>query len=94
MICFIYRSNKRAEMYLYTLLRDDFSNLPEPLLQIFGIPEFSMTLNLAKRSRLARVDIEKVKNELLEHGFYLQMPPVILEDQNSLNPKEESTHGK
>jgi len=92
MICYIYRSNKKSEMYLYSLLRDDFPQLPESLLQIFGKPEFSMMVNLGKRSLLARVDIEKVKKELVENGFYLQMPPVISADHNTLNPNEESVN--
>ncbi len=90
MISFIYRSPKRAEMYLYTVKRDDFSVLPEELLQVFGVPEFSMVVNLEKRDSLARVNIETVKNELLKNGYYLQMPPTVLVDQNTLEPIENS----
>ena len=88
MICFIYRSPKKSEMYLYTLKRDDFTNIPQPLIKVFGPPEFSMVINLEKRDSLARVDIKLVKQHLLEDGYYLQMPPTLYDDQNYLKPKE------
>jgi len=64
-------------MYLYLPKRDDFSSVPEALLKVFGQPEFALQLNLAKRDKLAREDIEEVKAKIQEQGFYLQMPPVI-----------------
>ena len=75
MISFIYRSPKKAEMYLYLKKKDGFDDLDEGLKKVFGAPEFVMMLNLDKRDRLARVDIERVKEELSENGFYLQLPP-------------------
>lgn len=75
MLCAIYRSNKRDRTYLYVEKKDDFSRVPEELLQGFGKPEFSMVLNLAQRKKLATADIEKVKKSLEEQGYYLQVPP-------------------
>ena len=75
-------------MYLYTAIRDDFTKIPESLLKVFGIPDFSMTINLGKRDTLARVDIEQVKQQLLDDGYYLQMPPTVYNDQNYLEPEE------
>ena len=72
---FIYRSPKKAEMYLYLADKDGFDDLDEPLKKAFGKPEFVMTLNLAKREQLARVDINNVTAALEEQGFFLQMPP-------------------
>jgi len=89
MICYIYRSTLKSEMYLYTITKDKFSNIPEPLLKAFGRPEFSMVINLKKRNKLARVDIITVKEHLETDGYYLQMPPSIYDDQNYLNPKED-----
>ncbi|WP_196137701.1 YcgL domain-containing protein [Aliikangiella sp. G2MR2-5] len=77
MLASVYRSNKKDEMYLYLATKDDFSSVPEELLKVFGKPEFSMQLNLAKRSKLARVDIQEVTRKIEEQGYYLQMPPVI-----------------
>ncbi|MFT5451399.1 MAG: hypothetical protein ACI9N9_000883 [Enterobacterales bacterium] len=89
MICYIYRSTLKSEMYLYTLTKDEYSNIPEPLLKAFGRPEFSMVINLQKRDKLARVDINKVKEHLDTEGYYLQMPPSIYDDQNYLKPNED-----
>ncbi|WP_066745646.1 YcgL domain-containing protein [Proteus myxofaciens] len=77
MICAIYRSIKRDQTYLYIEKKDDFSRIPEELLQSFGEPQFAMSLSLAQRERLANADIEKVKQALNEQGFYLQVPPPV-----------------
>lgn len=36
--CWIYRSPRKDEMYLYITREDDFSRVPEALLQRFGKP--------------------------------------------------------
>lgn len=90
MICFIYRSSKKSEMYLYTLIKDDFTAIPEQLMNVFGKPEFSMMVNLKQRTKLARADIEKVREQLNEDGYYLQMPPSVLDDQNTLTPDSDA----
>jgi uncharacterized protein YcgL (UPF0745 family) len=61
-------------MYLYIETRDDFSQVPELLMQMFGQPNLVMTISL-KRKNLAQVDVEKVKISLKEEGFFLQLPP-------------------
>ena len=71
-------------MYLYIVSRDDFTEVPEQLLKVFGKPDFSMMINLQKRSKLARVDIDVVNEKLQGDGYYLQMPPSIVDDQNYL----------
>lgn len=75
MLVAVYRSAKKADTYLYIAKRDDFSPVPEPLMDSFGKPQFVMLLPLQKREKLAQVDIEKLKSELNEKGFYLQLPP-------------------
>lgn len=81
MLASVYRSNKKEEMYLYIPVKDDFSNVPEALLKVFGEPEFSLQINLSKRKKLARVSIDEVRQKLAEDGFYLQMPPTIHHNQ-------------
>jgi len=77
MLVSVYRSPLKDQMYLYLAVKDDFSEVPEELLKVFGKPEFALQLNLAKRDKLARVNINDVKRGLLEQGFFLQLPPVI-----------------
>ena len=75
MITYIFRSPKKDEMYLYLSDKDGFNDLDETLQKTFGEAEFVMMINLAKRNKLARVDINKVKESITEKGYYLQMPP-------------------
>lgn len=74
-LCTIYKSSKKAETYLYVEKTDDFSKVPEPLLKMMGKPLLVMTLDLDRRKELALADLSKVKEELQEKGFYLQIPP-------------------
>ncbi|ASJ96592.1 MULTISPECIES: YcgL domain-containing protein [Shewanella] len=75
MICAVYKSRIKADCYLFVEKRNDFERVPEPLMKMFGTPELVMILPLNKRSQLALADIEKVKVELADKGYYLQLPP-------------------
>ncbi|SJL82825.1 YcgL domain-containing protein [Vibrio palustris] len=74
MLCSIYKSAKKEGTYLYLPKRDDFSQVPDTLLDMFGKPVFVMLINLKDRT-LATVDIDHVKESMLEKGFFLQLPP-------------------
>lgn len=78
MLCFIYKSLKKAELYLYLDKKDDFSALPEPLLQSVGRLEFVMELELTPERKLAKEKSEKVLAALQEKGFFVQLPPTML----------------
>jgi uncharacterized protein YcgL (UPF0745 family) len=75
--CKVYRSDSKAETYLY--LRDglEFGDLPVQLQASFGEPWLVMSLEVSKEQKLARVNVEKVLASLAEHGFYLQLPPKL-----------------
>ena len=77
MLCFIYKSNKKSELYLYIDKQDDFSSIPEAILKSIGLPEFVMQLDITPERKLAREKATNVLKGIEEHGFYLQMPPVI-----------------
>jgi len=77
MLCAIYKSSKKAQTYLFVKQRDDFSDVPELLMTTFGTPALVTIVNLATRDKLAMADIAKVKESLLEQGFYLQLPPPV-----------------
>lgn len=77
MICSIYRSPNRDQTYIYIEKKDDFSRVPEELLKQFGKPQFALQISLTNRDKLANADIEKVKSELIEFGYYLQFPPPV-----------------
>jgi uncharacterized protein YcgL (UPF0745 family) len=75
MLCAIYKSAKKAQMYLFVKTRDDFSSVPKALMTVFGTPTLVTLTNLATKSKLAFADLEKVKVNLDEEGYYLQLPP-------------------
>jgi uncharacterized protein YcgL (UPF0745 family) len=75
MLCAIYKSAKKAQMYLFVKTRDDFSLVPEQLMAMFGTPTLVTLTNLATKTKLAFADLEKVKANLDDEGYYLQMPP-------------------
>lgn len=75
MLASVYRSKVKDQMYLYVSKKDDFSQVPDELLKMFGQPDFALQLNLAKRKKLARVELSDVKSALASQGYFLQMPP-------------------
>ena len=73
MLCYIYRSNKKTGAYLYLPEKDNFDDLPENMLLLFGEPEFSMSIKLTPEKRLAQEDTQTVINKLKKEGYYLQL---------------------
>jgi uncharacterized protein YcgL (UPF0745 family) len=78
MQCFIYKSLKKEELYLYLRKKDDFSEIPEPLYNSLGQIEFVMELEITPERKLAREDVNKVLSSLQDKGFFVQMPPTII----------------
>jgi len=74
-ICSIYRSSKKDEMYLYVDKRKGLEAAPEALLQQFGTPIHVLDMLLRPERTLARVDMAKVRKALAEQGWFLQLPP-------------------
>lgn len=73
--CWIYRSPRKDEMYLYLAAEDVFDPVPPELLKPFGQPQFVMQLLLDSNRPLARENVVAVMHNLREQGFHLQMPP-------------------
>ncbi|WP_286239378.1 YcgL domain-containing protein [Neptuniibacter halophilus] len=74
-ICSVYLSPRKDEMYLYVDKRDQLSQVPEALLEMFGKPRHVMDIPLTSQRKLARVDTDKVLEEIENKGYFLQMPP-------------------
>lgn len=75
MLCSVYKSSKKDQTYLFVNKRDDFSQVPEALMTIFGTPIMVTVINLATKTTLGFADLTKVKTALAEEGYYLQLPP-------------------
>jgi len=93
MLCTIYKSPIKPDTYLYIERRDDFSRVPDKLMETFGAPIFVTLLNLAQREKLALADKQKVLDSLTELGFYLQLPPPsqdLLKEHLAANKRAEN----
>lgn len=82
-LCDIYKTASREEMYLFIARDSGFEVVPETLLNSFGEPQLVTTIVLTEGRKLARADINQVLSELDDRGFYLQMPPSEYPEQTS-----------
>lgn len=75
MQCYVYKSLKKHLFYLYISQKDDFSCVPDELLQTMGKLEFVLELELSPERKLAKEDSQKVLASLQDKGFFVQLPP-------------------
>lgn len=75
MHCYVYRSRRLADTYVYLTRRDDFSPLPGELACSLGELDFALDFELTPQRRLARADPREVLGNLTERGFHLQKAP-------------------
>jgi len=73
--CAIYKTKKRDGLYLYVKSQDDFSDVPDGVMQQFPQPEHVFDIELSSDRPLAREDVVEVMKNLQTQGFHLQMPP-------------------
>lgn len=85
MQCFIYKSLKKEQLYLYVTQKDDFSALPDGCLETFGRLAFVMELDLTPERTLAREDVYKVRQQLQSKGYFIQMPPVAMAERSTVH---------
>ncbi len=76
MQCFIYKSQRKADTYVFLCERDGFSALPPPIAERLGTLAFVMELELSAERKLAREPAATVMDNLTRRGFHLQMPPI------------------
>lgn len=84
MHCDIYKSSKKAEMYLY-IARPNYPNdadvidpleaVPASMKMAFGRASFIMHLELDEARKLARVNVQDVLRSFKLQGYFLQLPP-------------------
>mgnify|MGYP000865758580 CR=1 FL=1 len=76
-LCDIYKTASKEGMYLYVSREDKLTRVPEFLLQRFAKPILVTTMLLSEKKKLAQADVLKVISEIVDNGFYLQMPPPL-----------------
>ena len=69
MLCAIYKSKRKPGCYLYISKRDDFSAVPDILMQSFGKPQFLMPFNLRGSKPLVHADKDELWGKLLSKDF-------------------------
>jgi len=90
---YIYKSQKKEELYLYLSKKDDFSDVPQTLFDSMGKePVFVMELELSADKPLARENVQVVMNNLEQQGFHVQMPPRPEKLGEFINPKKQHLH--
>lgn len=77
LLCTIYKGTREDEMYLYVEKGSDLSQIPTELLTRLGTLKEVMTLALTADRKLARVQTEKVLEDIQSKGYFLQLPPNI-----------------
>lgn len=80
MHAYVYKSQRRADTYVYLAARDDFARLPEPLRTQLGPLAFVLDVALTPERGLAREDPAVVRENLALRGFHLQFPPSVADD--------------
>ena len=80
LFCSIYKSRKRADMYLYVPRGKGLKELPAALAEQFGPGVHVSDLILSPDRPLSRADVNTVIAAVQQQGFYLQMPPPPDED--------------
>ncbi|MFL3654605.1 MAG: YcgL domain-containing protein [Halioglobus sp.] len=79
LVCQVFRSSRKQEMYLYVDKSRGLQDIPDALMAQFGEPTPVMVLLLTPEKKLARANVAAVLDDIKEQGFYLQMPPTAAE---------------
>jgi uncharacterized protein YcgL (UPF0745 family) len=77
MHAYVYKSQRKADTYVYLAARDDFERLPEALRTQLGPLQFVLDVALTAERKLAREDADTVRENLAVRGFHLQFPPTL-----------------
>ncbi|MBR2515389.1 MAG: YcgL domain-containing protein [Halomonas sp.] len=74
-LCEVFKSSRKEEMYLYVDKRKGLEPVPELLMETFGKPIAVFTMILTADKTLARASAADIMASINEKGFYLQTPP-------------------
>ena len=82
MQAFVYKSQRKEDTFVYLAARDDFDRIPETLRTPLGPLVFVLEVALTPERKLARENVETVRQNLASQGFHLQFPPRIFNLQH------------
>ena len=75
MQCFVYKSVRKAETYVFLRESEAFGVLPPELVERLGELAFVIEIELSPQRKLAREDVAVVMANLTGQGYHLQLPP-------------------
>jgi len=75
MHAYVYKSQRKADTYVFLAARDDFARLPPAVLAQMGELRFVLEVALTSERKLAQADVDVVRRNLAERGFHIQFPP-------------------
>jgi uncharacterized protein YcgL (UPF0745 family) len=75
MQAYVYKSQRKADTFVYLARRDEFADLPEPLRTQLEPLSFVLEVALTDGRKLAREDVVVVRQNLVATGFHIQFPP-------------------
>ena len=75
MLSYIYRSEKKADCYLFLSTPVEQFELPDIVRTIIGDLHFVMQLDITSDTKLAMSKAKTVLDAFEQQGFYIQMPP-------------------
>lgn len=76
MQCYVYRSERKNDTYVYMKASVETTELPESVTQFMGDLTKVLEVDLSKK-KLANANVEQVMAAIETQGFYLQLPPEI-----------------
>lgn len=79
MHAYVYKSQRKADTYVYLAKREDFDCLPPPVRTQLGTLAFVLDVALTPGRKLAQADAEEVRANLASRGFHLQIPKTVLD---------------
>lgn len=75
MRCFVFKSLRKADTFVYLAGREGAGCIPEPMRGALGELTFLMELELVPGRRLAQEDPGVVRDNLARRGYHIQFPP-------------------
>ena len=76
MQCYVYRSERKNDTYVYMKASVETTELPESVTQFMGDLTKVLEVDLSKK-KLANANVEQVMAAIETQGFYLQLPSEI-----------------
>ena len=81
MQAYVYKSQRKADTFVYLAARDVFERIPDSLSAPLGEQAFVLEEALTPNRKLARENTETVRQNLASRGFHIQFPPQIFDLQ-------------